>query len=75
MKKIHINLTDELHEELKNRAKNYRRTMQDEVVLLLERGMGTIEVPVIGRVDKDGTVQFDPFWNTTEGMKEAAERG
>lgn len=58
MKKIHINLTDELHEELKNRAKNYRRSMQDEVVLLLERGMQTIEVPVIGTI-KDGVITIE----------------
>ena len=64
MKKIHINLTDELHEELKERAKNYRRSMQDEVVLLLERGMRTVEVPVIGTI-KDGVITIE----------EAATRG
>jgi len=51
MKKIHINLTDELHAELKNRAEFNHRTIQREVVLLLERGMRTVEVPVIGKIE------------------------
>jgi len=29
-------------------------------------------VPVVGKITQDGTVEF---WNTPEGMKEAAERG
>jgi len=60
MKKIHINLTDELHTLLKDRAAANRRTMQDEVVQMLERGLSVIEIPVIGKI-KDGTVEFEEY--------------
>jgi len=64
MPKIHISLTDELHAELKERAESNRRSLQREVVLLLERGMRTVEVPVIGTI-KDGVITIE----------EAATRG
>ena len=51
MKKIHINIPDEIHEALKERARMNGRTMNAEVVRIFERGLGVIEVPVIGKIE------------------------
>lgn len=51
MKKIHINIPDEIHEALKERAKQNGRTMNAEVVRIFERGLSVIEVPVIGKIE------------------------
>ena len=72
MKKIHINIPDKIHEALKERAKQNGRSMNAEVVRIFERGLGVIEVPVIGKVTPDGNVEF---WKSKAGMDEAAARG
>jgi len=53
---------------------------QSEAIRLIIREWAEMKkqyttVPVVGKITQDGTVEFDPFWSTPEGMKEAAERG
>ena len=51
MKKIHINIPDDIHEALKERARQNGRSMNAEVVRIFERGLGVIEVPVVGKIE------------------------
>lgn len=66
MGKIHVTLPDELHQRLKIRAKKNNHFLQDEVIEILERGMDTIKIPVVGTVGEDGNIIITNYWDTPE---------
>jgi len=47
-----------MHEALKERAKQNGRSMNAEVVRIFERGLGVIEVPIVGKIEH-GRVSLD----------------
>lgn len=76
MAKILINIDDELKAKLREKARSEQRTMTSHIIHIIMRDLDTTEIPLVGKIAPDGTVTFDPgYWNTAEGMKEAAERG
>jgi plasmid stability protein len=68
MKRTTLILDDSLHAEIKERAKRNGRSLQKEIVAVLE---GTVSVPMVGKIQEDGTVKFDNYWNTPEGIEQS----
>lgn len=62
MPKLHIELSDTLHAQLVDRAKENKRFLKDEVIDILEHGMETVLIPIVGKVDKKGNIILDSYW-------------
>ena len=68
MKRTTLILEDSLHAEIKERAKRNGRSLQKEIVAVLE---GTVSVPMVGKIQDDGTIKFDNYWNTPAGIEQS----
>ena len=75
MPKLHIELSDVLHAQLVERAQKNKRCLKNEVIDILEHGMETVLIPVVGTVDKNGNITLTSYWETPEGIREIIDRG
>jgi 2-keto-3-deoxy-L-rhamnonate aldolase RhmA len=75
MPKLHIELSNTLHAQLVDRAKKNKRFLKDEVIDILEHGMETVLIPVVGKVDANGNITLVNYWETPEGIREIIDRG
>ena len=75
MPKLHIELSNTLHAQLVDRAQKNKRFLKDEVIDILEHGMETVLIPVVGKVDANGNIVLTSYWETPEGIREIIDRG
>jgi 2-keto-3-deoxy-L-rhamnonate aldolase RhmA len=75
MPKIHIELSDVLHAQLVERAQKNKRCLKNEVIDILEHGMETVLIPVVGTVDENGNITLTGYWDTADGIREIIDRG
>lgn len=69
MPKLHIELSDTLHGQLVDRAQKNKRFLKDEVIDILEHGMETVLIPIVGKIDENGNIILDSYWKKPDDKK------
>ena len=75
IKNYPLRIPQDTYEKLLERTKHTGNSVNAEIISLIEYGLATVRIPVVGTVDDDGNITLTNYWDTPEGMKEAAERG
>lgn len=75
IKNYPLRIPQDTYDRLLARTNHTGNSVNAEIISLIEYGLATVRIPVVGMVDEDGNVTLTNYWETPEGMKEAAERG
>lgn len=71
MPKIHVELDESLRDAIEKSAAKNHRSINSEVVVILEKALEMVQIPVVGKVNKDGSITLVNYYNTPEGIEQS----
>jgi len=71
MPKIHIELDESLRSAIEKSAAKNHRSINSEVVVILERALEMVQIPIVGKVNKDGSITLVNYFNTPERIEQS----
>ena len=69
MAKFLLRLDDEIYERLIKRATEKKRSINKHIEHIIECDLDSVEIPIEGTVNKDGTIKIRKYWNSPDGIE------
>lgn len=71
IKNYPLRIPQDTYNKLLKHTKHTGNSVNAEIISLIEYGLATVRIPVVGKVDADGNVTLTNYWDTPEGIEQS----
>ena len=71
IKNYPLRIPQDTYKRLLAHAQQTGNSVNAEIISLIEYGLATVKIPVVGKVDADGNVTLTNYWDTPEGVEQS----